>query len=968
MGGVTGFLSSSLVGSPFGDTTTVSAESRITALSPGSLVGRGHQIFSGTYVVEGLTLPGLGADGQLAIEIQAVAHTPRLTQSVNQYLETGVSAADSAQQLKGLGKTHQFGMGGSATQNNPPSSSPSSQPADSPAPTPSTPSRFNPSGRYQYDRKSDKSDTLTSGTGTNRTPTQSGLQHRITADVTYLITVRSGHRNVVANSLGYGPGETVTLAVDVPRGLQFLMTESQLRRDGRWMGALPERPDDPSTIDLTSPSLPDRYVHDGTLGLAAVNSVTEFSDPGTGQTPTPPIEQRSRLHDDVRQLVDRYAPGVTTPGHASYLPGVAALIADNTGVAGKRALIGRGGGQTRFSFRHHRFGGAALVEVTFSARPTSTPADRGAVRGTAVPGDKSGIEQWGSHTAEGRSLSSSVGRTHRLTGNPTARFSRPDTDDRTDRLGPSTNVVTSSSKVDKQGRTAEDRYWLRTDSAADFDGLDYELVATVRSTLVVDWPPNVVGALVQRGVIAWDDADPQTRSWLSRTLSGELGGQVRVPALVSLRFTGSETDGTRPPLPAPAPPSLSRIDPRQLPAAHPALRDDHLFHPTGSAPVYGFDAWSELYTALDQVAPDTGSGWRSVPASTSEENASVRLGELIQAGTISLDTPRQVGGMLPAMPGAFPLRNGPDQRPTLTVSLYRPRVVTDGGDVTLDRLRISTQSSSTVSGTDTTLGMSLPFVLSADDPDRNLLGATPPVLQRPVDASNFGSGVSGGRRDWLKTGSTSLPAEGRGTRSYEVRADVHIEVTGPEGVRHVTGTATIRIEERDALGHGITEPNPVPQVYDLPALLTDGTNTAPEDWATTRLGDVRNNLGAGVDPTDDGFQLWVATGPDPDGSRLTLALYAASRAARDNGRPVELVTRGPEGLRIWSFDPDGTLTAPPGTGGTEPGSTTGVVSLDQAWEDFEREAAAFDRAQDDHTAALDDEHEQRGCGPTRRKP
>ncbi|MGH1556173.1 hypothetical protein ACRAWF_43550 [Streptomyces sp. L7] len=421
------------------------------------------------------------------------------------------------------------------------------------------------------------------------------------------------------------------------------------------------------------------------------------------------------------------------------------------------------------------------------------------------------------------------------------------------------------------------------------------------------------------------------------------------------------------------------------------MRDADLFHPTGNVPVYGFDAWSQLYTALDQVAPGTGSSWRSQPASTSDENASVRLGELIQAGTLSLDNPRQVGGLLPAMPGAYPLRNAPDQRPTLTVSLYRPTVVSDGGDIAIDRLRISSRNSSSVSGGDTTTGLSLPFVMSADDPDRNLLGATPPVLQRPVDASGFGSGVSGGRRDWLKTGSTSLPADGRGTRSYEVRADVHIEVSGPDGVRHVTGTATIRIEERDALGHGITAPRPVPQVYDLPALLTAGTPNAPQDWAATPLRDVRTALEAGVDLTDQGFQFWVATGPDPDGSRLTLALYAASRAARDNGRPVELVTRGPEGLRIWSFDPDGTLTAPPagrtgtgdsapavdltapgtadgtigtgdatpGTGSSAPGSTTGVAALDQAWADFENAAAAFDSAQDDHNSALGDEDRQR---------
>ncbi|MGH1556174.1 hypothetical protein ACRAWF_43555 [Streptomyces sp. L7] len=202
------------------------------------------------------------------------------------------------------------------------------------APAP-TPSRFNPSGRYQYDRKTDRPDTLSSTTSTNRTPTQSGLQHRITADVTYLIRIRSGHRNVLANTFGYGPGEDVTLAVDVPRGLQFLMTESQLRRDGRWMGAFDPALPAPSTTGLTRPSLPPRYVHDGTLGLATVNSVTEFADPGTGPGANPRAEQRARLQRETRELVERYAPGVTTPGHASYLPGVAALIADNTGVTGE---------------------------------------------------------------------------------------------------------------------------------------------------------------------------------------------------------------------------------------------------------------------------------------------------------------------------------------------------------------------------------------------------------------------------------------------------------------------------------------------------------------------------------------------------------------------------------------------------------------------------------------------------------
>ncbi|MEK8146512.1 hypothetical protein NKH18_50430 [Streptomyces sp. M10(2022)] len=41
-----------------------------------SLIGRAHQIFNGGYVVEGLVLPGLGADQQMYLEIQGYLHHP----------------------------------------------------------------------------------------------------------------------------------------------------------------------------------------------------------------------------------------------------------------------------------------------------------------------------------------------------------------------------------------------------------------------------------------------------------------------------------------------------------------------------------------------------------------------------------------------------------------------------------------------------------------------------------------------------------------------------------------------------------------------------------------------------------------------------------------------------------------------------------------------------------------------------
>ncbi|WP_432131930.1 hypothetical protein [Streptomyces tendae] len=948
-GRLTHAVNTSLLGDAPGNVTSVAAESRVAALSPGSLVARGHQIFGGTYVVEGLTLPGVGADGQVVIEIQAVAHTPRLTHSVNQYLETGTTTADTAQQLKGLSKRHQFGVAGTATRY---------RSADSRQGVPSTlppvdagtrqPTRINPSALYRYDRKTDKTDAITSGTATNRVPTEAGRQHRITADVTYLITVRSGHRNVISNSLGLGTSPSRTLAVDVPRGLQFLMSEGQLRRDHRWLDAIGGLPAPSLRSDATTAPPPRRYIRDGTLGLASVTSVTELRDLGT-EPATKHDERRGRFHDEVTRLVERFAPGVTTPGHASYLSGVATLIADQTGTTAKRALIGRGNKESRFTFRHHRFGGATLVEVTLSARARSTAADRARLRGTVVPGHKSGMEQWASHTASGRTVSGAVGGQHRLTLNPLARFTRPDADDRTDRAGPSLHLTSASRRTDKRGRAAEDRFWLRTDNAADFDKVPYEFIVTVRTAMVADWPPNVVGALVQRGFITWDDSDVSLRTWLKRTLRGGQEGQARVPVEASLRFTGSEASGSPADDRVALLPSVSAVDPRDLSSGgRPTLSQDEVFHHSGNTPVYGFDAWDQLYTALDQVAPAAGGGWRAQPSSGSDENASVRLGELLQAGTFSLDAPRQVGGMLPSMPGAFPLADPPDQPATLTVSLYGPRVVSEGGDVAMDRLRISSDSSGTAAGRDSNAGLSLPFALSSHAANLNLLGAVAPVLRRPTDPNGFGNGVSGGRRDWLKTGSTSLPAEGRGTRSYEVRVDTHIVVSGPAGVRHVTGSAVLRIEERDALGHGITAPRPRPRVYDFPALLKSAAQAAPDSWASTPIGDVPKALADGVDTDDDGFQFWLATGSDTDPSRLALGLYGASRTARLKNRPVELVTRGPQGLHIHFFDSTGQLRLPPT-------SDAGRVTP-HPWADFEAVATNLERAQLDHDGLTADEH------------
>ncbi|MDX3745891.1 hypothetical protein [Streptomyces sp. AK08-02] len=973
-------VASSVAGQSAGDPTTVAAEVRQAALSPGNLVARAHQIFKGGYVVEGITLPGLGADQEYALEIRGVLHTARHLQSARQYLETGVAAIDSAAQQKSVSGTHQTGFAVTGTRT--PATAPAAPVAATPsgagpdtgvktASTPAPPKVFGPSGKYAYTSRTEDSGTVSTSTSVNRTATESGMEHRVGADATILITVRRGTRNVVGNTLGYGSESDITVAVDLPEAVQFLMTDGQLSRHEGWftdVDGLTPLPPAPAELPL-----PQRFTRTGEPGMAAVLSVTQFdvlepvpaaapdgadadSDgPTTGApvagpsaeaagaaeaaveappAPTAPptlVERRDRLRAELTALVEAEAPGVTQPGHSSYLPGVASRIADYTSTAGLRALPGRGPrGAQRFHFRHLALGGARLVEVTLTARPRGDETELRGVRGrNAGPG--TGLEQFHGQTPAGVSTSTTSTTQHGLTFNPTTRYPRPGQDTRTDRSGPGLSVGSTQSQGTKASSTAEDRFWLRTDSAADFD-LDYEFTASVRSELVADWPPNLVGGALQGGVLAWYDTDTaaEAKSWISRALSARPDRTATVPASVTLRFTGGEA--------APAEvvtPLTPTVD-----TAAPVPRGAR-FVPMGPAPVFEFNAWSELTTALDAVAPGQDRGWRSPPTSTSAESTAVRIGELIQAGDISLDHPRTAAGLTDTMPGTLPFESAPGTPPSLSVTLHNPRRVTVSADVTLDRLRIASTTGGSSRSGGTTGGVGFQGVYSTDDPDRVLGGFNAPVLTRQPQALGSSGGTTGGVREWLKTGSTSAPTDGtHGTRTYEALVDAHLTVKGPEGVRHVSGAATVRIGERDALGHGITPPRTQPQVYDLPAMVraaadaeaeaarpanpdTQGGEAAvaaPElrDWTRHPLRTLPGLLAAQIDSADPAAQLWLALDDMTTATgqqRLGRALFAVSRAAAEVGKPVELVLRADDStLTFWNFGPDGALSGPDGTG------------------------------------------------------
>ncbi|WP_327249952.1 hypothetical protein [Streptomyces sp. NBC_01320] len=911
------WVSRTLLGPDANHPTTPAAEALWSAISPTALMARAHQIFNSGYVVENLTLPGLGTDQEFSVELQGYLHGPEHRGSAGQYLETDLTSTDTASQQQTKTAAHQAAIASTAQQLNPKSGEVTTQSGPQ---KPKPPATANPSARYAYTHRTDKTDTLSSATGVMRLPTESGTQHRIRTHATILLTVRQGSRNLIGNAFGAGSAPPVTVAVDLPHGAQFAMSDEQLVRYAAWFRNveglnIPDRPE-------ANLPLPDRFARTKELGMAGIMSVKQLNDHAsdTGR-PTEQhggrrIEQRDRLRKELTALVEREAPGSTRPGHSSYLPGVMARIADWTSPAGLRTLPGRGPeGVQRFHFRHLAMGGARLVEVSLNARPRQDTAGLRTVRGhDAGEASGSGLEQMHFHSPANTSKSVSTTRLHSGTVNPTTRYVRPADDTRTDRTGPALTLSSVRTNTSKVSTSAEDRYWLRTETAADFE-VEYDYTVSVRSQLVADWPPNLVGGLITGGLLAWSDENSSLAAWVHQTLHGRPARTTTVPALVALRFTDSEAAD---PVKAfdPTPPGISVVHPAEAPATGPGgnrITDGPQLIPTGPTPVFHFDGSPQLMQALNTVAPRLADDWQQLPASASAEATAVRIGELIQAGKINLDLPRATSGLTNTMPGAWPEETSPDTPPTMQIALHNPRRITDAGGITLDRLRLhtTTATTSTVAGSASATVLNL--VYNSDGAaGRHTGGASVPLLaQQPITQGPV-SATSASRREWFKLGlgvggSTPVPKTGRGVRSYETAVDTVITVQGAEGVRYVTGSAVARLLERDVLGFGVTDARTDPQVYDLQSMLAEQPDADLRNWATHPLADLPHVLADRFDPQDPAAQLWLAIGADPDGSLLGRTLYTASQTAATANRPVELVLRGDAGLHHWRFDRTGAL-------------------------------------------------------------
>ncbi|WP_237537105.1 hypothetical protein [Streptomyces sp. SID69] len=892
-------------------------QSAYQQLRVASLLARAHQILNGVYTAEGIVLPGLGADRHLAVDVEGYLHHPSVAATFPVSGQSDVNATDLAatRRTRGSATTGTFEV---------------TALRGAPRPTPQgTVARIiqgNVAGTLSRAHRGEHFDDVAATSATTRGGTEGADQHLVTADLTLLLTVRRGTANVLGNAVGLGSAQDITLAIDIPGAVQFRLSPTQLLREARWFAGI-EGMTVPAAPTETV-SLPDDFARTRTPGFGAVLAVTQLDDAITRRP------RRDRMGREAIRLVERVAPGVTRPGHIAHLPGVASRIADLTASPGLRALVARG--SVSLWFRYGARTDARLVELTLHAETEAqTPALR---RVQGRPGaEKTGVEQQSTHAPANRIESDTVSRV--VTGllDLGLRAPRGGPTGYTDRWSALPSASRSHALTRRSDRTADERFWQRTDSVADFDRVGYRLTASVRTALIPADVFDLLGGLLGRGLTAV--ANRGERSVLRAALDGFLHGvpvqQVTVPADVALRFAAADTLAHAAEERAarataewtPLRPRVSEEDPRLVAAGEEGAEDGRplrvhpRFVPTGTTPLSHFNGFPELAEAIRTVSPGVEGHW-GLMADRNPDAADARLTELAHAGRgAALTAPGTAAGLHPRMPGSWPVLSENGSRVSLQVSVYAPRPFAPGtSDIAADSARTRTRVDVSTASSSRGLELGQRFAFSATRRNDHVAGGSQPLLSgQPVTRSTDSNVTTGGQQR-VKTGTTS---EGD-TYTHLAHADVVVTVSGPEGVRYVTGSVTVRAGERDLLGYGVVTTPSQPWAYDMAALLRErrGAPAAPREasaaapaydaadpraWHREPVTELPRVLASGLSPEPDDVQLWVDLGDDPDAAVLARALYVGTHVAEIAHRRVELAVRGATGLRFWPLDADGSL-------------------------------------------------------------
>ncbi|MCX5401769.1 hypothetical protein [Streptomyces sp. NBC_00102] len=843
-------------------------------LTPAALMSRAHQMVKGVFVIDDLFVPGVSGGTDLVVEVKAVLTNPQDLGTVRQYGETDLGATDSASHQVTSTESHQGGPGFTGKYGQSPEEAEQAA-AGPPVTDPSTPGASKPTTgglgvKGVYGRGNSSSVTTSASTSMTRVPTEGGTQHRISADITYEVTVHRGHRRVSPLNR---TADSVTRTVHVPGGITFLATADQLRRSGPTLEPLAGEETGPPRPDTER--LPYRFVEYGALGLAAVLEATPLAKPHphpaeadentsqeqssveqTAGEPEPANGDPRRPHllrEKLTGLVRKHAPGSLTPGHRNYVPGLAQRIADYTSPAALGALPGRGkDGSLSFSFPYANGVTTRNVTVRVQGEPAWTKDQLRLVTGRRSDAG-AGVENFSAHSPA--NVTESRGRTTRWGFTVPGSIVVP-TSEETSRkatLSPSGSGSTTRSDTVSRTLTAEDRLWQRVEGGNEF---------TLAYTFTVDL--HIEG-------------DPATTR-----------PYEKVDGRVTLRFSG-DTDQQQAPE-TPAEELLQGIGTEDPRLSGPLATATPL-RPTGNEVAYALSNQQDLLNAVRELAPElAGEG---VGSGSSSEAAAARLTELLHGGSITMDPVREAAGA-----GGTVTGTATHPRVTLSTQVFRPRLIDTTRNVAVDRVRVtgfSTSSGSSISRSgEFSLGVSGTLAPGGGFD----VGGSIPLLAYQSVPGGQGGGVSALARHWEKTGTAGMPGADQGLRTHEVEVDTVTTLTGPSGeVRYATGTALLRVPERDLLGLGVLpEAHRGEGVWDLSAPDVRDLTASQVAQLITDSDDVL--------PPGAVVQLWLDLGRNPTTDERFEALYRARSIARESGQTLELALRDGDGTRVWTLAPD----------------------------------------------------------------
>ncbi|MFE6904108.1 hypothetical protein ACFVFJ_46185 [Streptomyces sp. NPDC057717] len=757
------------VGEPATDHESSANEVADTALSPHHLSANALRIFRDSYPVEGAATPGVLAGTDFTIEVRGYLTDVRvLPQPPKLDAERWLQSTDASASTRNRQAGHQGGL--------------------------SLAGRYGgkddavaPQGGLQARIARTDGVTVNDNTGVFRVTTEdTTAAFRFTAKAHYVVTVRSGARNLVSGTVAPGLGGlNRTRVVELPDGVEFLLVDNDLQNHPDLAALVAEAGQTSAPVGPSDRRLPAWYVDSG--GTIGAGVVTEVHTAGG----------RSSFQRRIHRLVQQEAPGVTTPGHAAYMPGVLTRINEHSTSLGLRTLVNAGPqGHTAFHFVHRSWLGPRLVEVALVARP-APGQDLSARRGKRVTTTSGMDNVFGHSHGDGTALevpgATRISSTRTISGQ--VDFA-PLGESNGEQARSTLSLARQSNRSDAQSSSRELRSWQRTFGNTSEFPVPYEYDVRVSSRPLTESLVGLLADLIGSGL------DLAAVFVLPLPLAGlfpasRIGRREVEPATAVLRFNASETPDrgerlaatippavftTNPSVPRPTPPPGGVAVEMEVPADLRVLLSGPAWVPARPIEIYDFGGMDELRDALravDHSLKDT-----SRPqTTTSAEGMLIRLTSLAQSNRLTPLEPAAVAPFL-GHPGGTGV--------SMKITLYSPRAEVTSKDTAIDRIELSADGFQTQA--DNTITPSLGYNHSSRYGSADRGGPTVPVVgDRAMLGQNASS--SSQRRELLRFGTPMANAKGEGLDGHRVRAVALVEVHGPSGTRWVAGDLLLRTTE-----------------------------------------------------------------------------------------------------------------------------------------------------------------------------